>query len=91
MSGCLAPFPRFTGAELCQTPDSEPDWWTSDNSNGRAAAQLACRRYPSREECLVWAIDHPTDVGDAIWAGATRSRRSQLRREFTTAAPKELK
>ncbi|MDH2393409.1 WhiB family transcriptional regulator [Streptomyces sp. HNM0663] len=93
MSGRLAPFPRFTGAEPCQAPDTDPNWWTSDNSNDRAAAQLACRRCPlaMREACLAWALDHPTDAGDAIWAGTTRTRRSQLRREFTTTAPKEPK
>lgn len=93
MSGRLAPFPRLTGAEPCQAPGSDPDWWTSDDSNDRAAAQLACRRCPlaTREACLAWALDHPTDAGDAIWASTTRTRRSQLRREFTTNAPKEPK
>ncbi|MFF0066501.1 hypothetical protein ACFYRC_34205 [Streptomyces sp. NPDC005279] len=45
-------------------------------------------RCPHREACLAWAIDHPTDADDAIWAATTRNRRSKLRREFTTT-PKE--
>ncbi|MET9427942.1 MULTISPECIES: WhiB family transcriptional regulator [unclassified Streptomyces] len=86
MTGRLAPFPRFTGTEPCQAPGAEPDWWTSDDSNDRAAAQLACRRCPTREACLAWAIDHPTDAGDAIWAGTTRHRRRELCREFAFSA-----
>ncbi|MEU4496942.1 WhiB family transcriptional regulator [Streptomyces sp. NPDC023998] len=91
MSARLAPFPQFTGAEPCQAPDTDPNWWTSDDTNDRAAAQLACLRCPNREACLAWAIDHPTDAGDAIWAATTANRRSKLRREFTTTAPKEPK
>ncbi|MEU5108190.1 WhiB family transcriptional regulator [Streptomyces sp. NPDC021354] len=79
----LAPFPRFTGTEPCQLPDADPDWWTSDNNDERAAAQLSCLRCPTREACLAWAIDHPTQAGQAIWAGTTQSRRNTLRREFT--------
>ncbi|MEU7039263.1 WhiB family transcriptional regulator [Streptomyces sp. NPDC046237] len=93
MSGRRAPFPRFTGAEPCQAPDADADWWTSSDTSDRAAAQLACRRCPlaTREACLAWAIDHPTAAGDAIWAGTSRRRRSELRREFATTAPKETK
>jgi hypothetical protein len=91
VSARLAPFPRFTGTEPCQAPDAEPDWWTSEDTNDRAAAQLSCRRCPTREACLAWALDHPTDAGEVIWAGTTRSRRSELRREFTPTTPKESK
>ncbi|WP_329583650.1 WhiB family transcriptional regulator [Streptomyces sp. NBC_01361] len=89
----LAAFPRFDGSEPCRASDAEPDWWTSSDTDDRAAAQLACRRCPSAtfEACLAWAIDHPTDAGDAIWAATTESRRARLRREFAITAPKEPK
>lgn len=89
MTGRLAPFPRFTGTEPCRAPEADPDWWSSDAPNDRAAAQLACRRCPTREACLAWAIDHPADAGDAIWAGTTRRRRAQLRREFAFTAKEQ--
>jgi hypothetical protein len=41
------------------------------------------------EGCLAWAVDHPADAGDAIWAGTTRDRRAQLRREFNPVVSKE--
>lgn len=82
MSARLAPFPRFTGAEPCQGPDVDPEWWSSSNTTDRIAAELFCMRCPTREACLAWALDHPTEAGDAIWAGTTRNRRHQLRREF---------
>ncbi|WP_331762369.1 WhiB family transcriptional regulator (plasmid) [Streptomyces sp. NBC_01527] len=93
MSARLAQFPRFTGAEPCQGPDVDPDWWTSRDSFDRAAAQLACRRCPlaTFEGCLAWAVDHPAEAGDAIWAATTPSRRAQLRCEFATTASKEPK
>ncbi|OEJ21585.1 hypothetical protein AS594_39320 [Streptomyces agglomeratus] len=93
MSARLAPFPRFTGTEPCQAPGADPDWWTNEDTNDRVAAQLACGRCPirTREACLAWAIDHPKDAGEAIWAGTTSKRRSKLRREFTPTAEKESK
>ncbi|MBL1086813.1 WhiB family transcriptional regulator [Streptomyces actinomycinicus] len=87
MTGRLAPFPRFTGAEPCQDPDYDPDLWSSSDPVDRATAQLACLSgCPVREKCLAWAIDHPTEAGDDIWAGTTKARRTTLRREFSTTA-----
>ncbi|WP_351233924.1 WhiB family transcriptional regulator [Streptomyces sp. NPDC002133] len=91
MSARLAPFPRFTGTEPCQGqgPDADPNWWTSSDNTDRVAAELSCLICPTREACLAWALDHPTEAGDAIWAGTTRKRRTQLRREFARTAAKE--
>lgn len=91
MTGRTAPFPRFTGTEPCQNPNYDPDWWSSSDSHDRVAAQLACGRCPTRESCLAWALDHPTDAGDAIWAGTTPKRRTALRRQFRTATAEEPK
>ncbi|WP_373430191.1 WhiB family transcriptional regulator [Streptomyces sp. V1I1] len=62
------PVPAVHRRRALPGPDTDPDWWTSDDTNDRAAAQLACLRCPNREACLAWAIDHPTDAGDAICA-----------------------
>ncbi|MFI0742401.1 WhiB family transcriptional regulator [Streptomyces sp. NPDC021100] len=89
----LAPFPTLTGIEPCQRDDADPDWWSGDNAQDRIAAQLHCMRCPTREACLAWALDHPQEAGDTIWAGTTHSRRKALRREFavTTRNAKETK
>ncbi|MFE2693636.1 WhiB family transcriptional regulator [Streptomyces mirabilis] len=89
MTAALAEFPRLAGSEPCQAPDADPDWWSSDDTNDRAAAQLACMPCPLREGCLAWALDHPSAAGDVIWAGTTRHRREQLRREFRSTPSKE--
>jgi WhiB family redox-sensing transcriptional regulator len=84
MTARLAPFPRFTGTESCQNPDYDPDLWSSSDSTDRATAQLLCLSgCPTREQCLAWAIDHPTESGNDIWAGTTKARRQALRREFS--------
>ncbi|WP_316779651.1 WhiB family transcriptional regulator [Streptomyces sasae] len=86
----LAPFPHYTGAEPCQDPDYDPDLWSSSDPVDRATAQLACLSgCPAREQCLAWAIDHPAEAGDDVWAGTTGARRRTLRREFATASRKE--
>ncbi|MEU1409244.1 WhiB family transcriptional regulator [Streptomyces sp. NPDC005728] len=86
----LAPFPRFSGAEPCQDADYHPNLWSSGNSTDRATAQLACLSgCPTREQCLAWAIDHPAEAGDSIWAGTTRNRRQTLRREFSATATRK--
>ncbi|MEJ8632079.1 hypothetical protein [Streptomyces sp. MS2.AVA.5] len=41
---------------------------------------------PRHAGSLAWALDHPTNAGNAIWASTTRNRRAQLRRERTTTA-----
>jgi hypothetical protein len=80
----LAPFPRLVGSEPCQDSANDPNLWSSNDSADRAAAQLLCRSgCPTREQCLAWAIDHPTESGDDIWAGTTKGRRVSLRRKFT--------
>ncbi|MEU1409206.1 WhiB family transcriptional regulator [Streptomyces sp. NPDC005728] len=87
----LAPFPRFSGAEPCQDAAFDPNLWSSDDRTDRVTAQLSCLSgCPTREPCLAWAIDHPAEASDSIWAGTTRNRRRVLRHEFSpTVTSKE--
>ncbi|WP_168714103.1 WhiB family transcriptional regulator [Streptomyces sp. A1136] len=84
----LAPWPQLTGDEPCRAPGADPEDWTGTPKQ-RVNGQLAClSKCPEavREQCLAWALDHPTRAGSAIWAGTTLNDRRRLRRERRDAA-----
>ncbi|MFE5718598.1 WhiB family transcriptional regulator [Streptomyces erythrochromogenes] len=85
----LAPWPQLTGDEPCRAPGADPEDWTGNTSEQRRNGQKAClSNCPEavREQCLAWALDHPTWAGSTIWAGTTLMDRRRLRRERRDAA-----
>ncbi|MDJ0346384.1 WhiB family transcriptional regulator [Streptomyces sp. H10-C2] len=82
----LAPFPPLTGAEPCRRSDVDPELWFSASALDQAEAADHCRSCPIRSQCLAYALDHPTETSDGVWAATTPKLRRALRRQFTDTA-----
>jgi WhiB family redox-sensing transcriptional regulator len=63
-------------AALCQ--ETDPELFFSDQAADTAAALRLCRGCPSRQPCLLFALDREIRVG--VWGGHTEIQRKALRR-----------
>ncbi|GAA2350518.1 WhiB family transcriptional regulator [Streptomyces violaceusniger] len=84
MTTRLAPYPWLTGDEPCRQPDSDPEWWFTDDTKTEAHAHQLCQACPARIRCLAWALDNPAYTEHGIWAATDPERREELRAEFST-------
>lgn len=70
----------------CATPTVDPEiFWpigTTGPAHDKAVreAQKVCGGCPVFTECLTWALDHPREAGEGIYAGTTATQRDRMRR-----------
>jgi WhiB family redox-sensing transcriptional regulator len=72
-------------AALCREEDPElffPIGTTGPASVQVAEAKAVCRRCPSLDPCLTWAIDTGQDAG--VWGGTSEEERRALTRRQRT-------
>lgn len=71
------PSPWWTGEEPCQLMPELFHPESGDHSAARIARWI-CRRCPSQQPCLDWALAEPALMG--IHAGTTSDQRAHMRR-----------
>jgi WhiB family redox-sensing transcriptional regulator len=85
----LAPYPPLTGSEPCRQPGADPELWFSTDVLDQLEAADRCEPCPIRTQCLAYALDHPHETSDGVWAATTPDQRRAMRRKFTRDTAKE--
>jgi WhiB family transcriptional regulator, redox-sensing transcriptional regulator len=67
---------------LCAQVD--PEIWFPEKGNPTAAAKAICRRCPSRQPCLQYALDNNIRFG--VWGATSERQRRDMRPERSAAA-----
>lgn len=54
---------------LCASSDIDPDRWTPEGRDTVSLREVfgVCRKCPSNDACLLYALEHPDVVG--VWGG----------------------